>query len=229
MEFYFVWKLCFFVLGALTQFSVAAPNDYDFLLFAQQWPLTTCMQNGKQRNQCNIPHNDWTVHGIWPSKNAPARGPEECDRRNQLRVQNLANIRSQLERRWLNVLSNNAEGFWSWEWKKHGTCSLNLPALNSQNKYFNQGLTWNRNYVIGNILNNGGVRPGGSYTLQNIQAALRRGLNNVTPQISCFKSGNRQFLQEIRICISKNLQLINCAGHTSDTNCNRRSNIEYPA
>ncbi|XP_051168054.1 ribonuclease Oy-like [Leptopilina boulardi] len=221
----FFGKLCIF----LTALSIAAgQNNYAILVFSQQWPRTTCLQAGRQPNECNIPHNDWTIHGIWPSKNAPERGPFDCDTRNNLNARNLNGIRGQLNTRWLNVLNNNPVGFWSHEWRRHGTCSLDIQALNSQFKYFNQGLQWNNNYVIGNILNTGGIRPGGNYALQDIQAALRRELNNFTPQVSCFKKDGRQFLHEVRICMTRTFALVNCANHIADTNCNRQLNIEYP-
>lgn len=165
-----------------------AANDFDILVFAQQWPKSTCVKSRRTQNQCNIPNNDdWTVHGIWPSKSGQ-NGPEDCIRNFPLQVQNLNTIRPQLEARWLNVLNNNPVPFWNHEWQKHGTCSVVLPALDSQFKYFNKGLEWNNDYRIGNILRDSNITPGRNYPLANILRALHQGLG-VDPQVSCFRDG----------------------------------------
>lgn len=58
------------------------PNDFDLLIFAQAWPITTCMEwmSRNDDNVCLMPtHKDsWIIHGIWPSKFGTF-GPEFCN------------------------------------------------------------------------------------------------------------------------------------------------------
>ncbi|XP_043474050.1 ribonuclease Oy-like [Leptopilina heterotoma] len=216
------------LLIASAEFS-NANEDYDILLFSQQWPITTCFQKGKDLRECNIRNYAWSIHGIWPTEDFPGTYPKDCNNHSPLNVRNLKGIHRQLENKWYNILIKNVEHFWSWEWKKHGTCSMNLQALNSQYKYFYQGLEWSKNYEIGSILNRSRIIMGDYYYYREIQTALKNHLN-VTTQIICHKEddGWVQLLYEVRICINKRLQLIDCDGHVYETNCNKALSIKYP-
>lgn len=133
-----------------------------------------------------MPRNDdWTIHGIWPSKSLQ-RGPESCRPDLPFQVNELRTIRSQLVRRWINVLNNNPEGFWKHEWEKHGTCSVDLADLNTQLKYFSKAIEWNTRFRINNYLSRGRITPGRSYPIGNIMRAINAGLR-VTPQVTCIK------------------------------------------
>ncbi|XP_043462281.1 ribonuclease Oy-like [Leptopilina heterotoma] len=229
MDFYFVGKL-FILLVAFADFS-NADNEYDILLFIQQWPITACLQHEKNLKECYFCNNAfWNIHGIWPTKNYPGKSPENCDLYHPFNERHLLSIKKELSCKWYNVFDKKIENFWSWEWQKHGTCAMDLPAMNSQYKYFQQGLLWSKHYVIGNILMSKNIIKGKSYSYKAIQAALTSGLK-VTPQVMCHKdkSGKKQFLHEVRICIDKKLQLIDCHGHVSETNCNLAIDIEYPS
>lgn len=168
-------------------------NDYDILLFNQQWPKTTCLQNGKKSSQCNIRNDAWSIHGIWATKNFPGKHPENCNYYQPFNVKNLWTIKRELVDKWYNILPVKVENFWKWEWKKHGTCFSDLPELNTQLKYFHQGLQWSKNYVIGNILSSSGIIMGKSYSYDAIQTALKDGLN-VAPQIYCYKDKVSNFV-----------------------------------
>ncbi|XP_043462306.1 ribonuclease Oy-like, partial [Leptopilina heterotoma] len=199
-------------------------------IHTQQWPKTTCIQSRRRPNQCNIPRNDdWTIHGIWPSKTLQ-RGPEACRPDLPFRVNELRTIRSQLIRRWINVLNNNPEGFWKHEWEKHGTCSVDLADLNTQLKYFSKAVEWNTRFRINNYLSRGRITPGRSYPIRDILRAINTGLR-VSPQVTCIKdSANKQYLHEVRICFDKNLRAMSCRGHLPfETNCDSATNVEYPS
>jgi len=68
---------------------------------------------------------------------------------------------------------------------KHGTCSKSLPALDSELKYFKQGLDWSKQYVLSDLLEQGGIKPNGSYPINQIWHTLRTGLGK-NPRIDCF-------------------------------------------
>ncbi|XP_051168052.1 ribonuclease Oy-like [Leptopilina boulardi] len=209
------------------QLSHAGPHDFDILLFAQQWAKSLCFQYNKPPNNCYLPqHNDWTVHGIWPSK-INQRGPESC-KQIQFRPQELSSIKSHLDSYWLSIHGPNANGFWKHEWDKHGTCSVVMPLLNTQLKYFQTGLNLNAQYNIGAMLQKGGIVPGRSYSIHNIMSTLNQGLK-ASPQVTCISKKGTQYIQEVRLCFNKQLKLINCKGNLSyETNCDPKKNVEYP-
>lgn len=51
------------------------------------------------------------------------------------------------------------DSFWKHEWQKHGTCAMSLENLNTELKYFAQGLRWLQLYSMSNILSKAGIVP----------------------------------------------------------------------
>lgn len=96
-------------------------------------------------------------------------------------------IRSQLDSQWFSVHGPNAESFWAHEWEKHGTCSIVLPELRTQFKYFKTGLNLNNQYNIKQMLDKGSIVPGKTYSVQSILKALKKGLR-VPSQVTCIRS-----------------------------------------
>lgn len=57
-----------------------------------------------------------------------------------------------------NSTSHKKESIWFHEWTKHGTCAVTLPALNSEYKYFYQGIEWSEKYNMKDILDKSGIK-----------------------------------------------------------------------
>lgn len=118
-------------------------------------------------------------------------GPYFCNNRTSFRLHDLDTIIPELHNRWTEIKgskawSNKQEGgLWKHEWTKHGTCSLSLPSLNSELKYFKQGLDWSKQYNLSDLLVKGGVRPNGTYPINKFWNTLRTGLGK-NPRIDCF-------------------------------------------
>lgn len=128
--------------------------------------------------------------------------------------------------------------FWAHEWNKHGTCAAVLEPLNSELKYFKQGLTWGEKYGMSDILAKYGIVPDDEklYTLTAINNAVTETLG-INPSIQCRWEDGKEYLVEIRICFDKNLTLTNCDGIESVqddgygkilSNCNPTEGILYP-
>ena len=89
----------------------------------------------------------WTTHGIWPTLNR-GRGPFFCDWSNPFDSKQLETISAKLASHWTVIHQNSAKDyFWNHEWTKHGTCAMQLSALNSQFKYFNKGILRNKKLI----------------------------------------------------------------------------------
>lgn len=131
--------------------------------------------------------------------------------------------------------------FWQHEWVKHGTCCAETE-LETEQKFFRQGLLWLRQFHMSSILETAGVTPGGEYKVVDIHNVVYNKLNKV-PSIHCGSTKDgKNYLSEIRLCFSKSLDLIDChvTGNSEVvyrsvatnvdllTNCNLHKNIIYP-
>lgn len=220
--------------------------EFDLLIFTQRWPITACYE-WREKSASNIcglpsPKNIWTIHGIWPTK-INTIGPSFCNKTALFNVTELNPIEQQLEQFWINVEKNKPyDSLWRHEWLKHGTCAAAVLAqLNTENKYFGQGLSWLQQHSMADVLTEGGITPGGNYTVVNIHKVLTdRFQKNIA--IECYhdRETKLQFLNEIRVCFNKDLELADCDGILSEevvidyptgkllTNCNLNKSIMYP-
>lgn len=232
---------------ALNEALLEQDPEFDLLIFTQRWPITACYE-WREKSSSNIcglpsPKNIWTIHGIWPTK-LNTIGPSFCNKTAVFNVTELSAIEPQLEQFWINVEKNKPyDSLWRHEWLKHGTCAAAvLLQLNTEDKYFGQGLTWLQQHSMADVLSEGGVTPGGNYTVVAIhQVLMDRFQKNAA--IECFhdKETKLQFLNEIRICFNKNLELTDCDGILFEdsifidqprgkmiSNCNLNKPIFYP-
>lgn len=220
--------------------------EFDLLIFTQRWPITACYQwlEKSSSHSCGLPSpkDIWTIHGIWPTK-LNTIGPSFCNKTAVFNVTELNAIEPQLEQFWINVEKDKPyDSLWRHEWLKHGTCAaIVLVQLNTEDKYFGQGLTWLQQHSMADVLSEGKVIPGGNYTVATIHQVLMDRFHK-NAAIECYydKETKLQFLNEIRICFNKNLELTDCdgilfedvfinqPGDTVITNCNRKKPIFYP-
>lgn len=168
---------------------------------------------GNAKNNCSIPTDfQWTVHGAWPTK-IGTDGPQYCNSSWPFNETEIAPIETELEQYWTNIEANTGlTTFWSYEWKKHGTCAVDLEPLNNEFNYFNEAITWAKNYSIKDILAQNDIHPDGNgYSVGQIHTAIKSTLG-VTPVISCEVIGKPRvsLLSEIRLCLNKSLNLIDC-------------------
>lgn len=221
--------------------------EFDLLIFTQRWPITACYEWREKSADhiCGLPsaQNIWTIHGIWPTK-LNTIGPSFCNKTAVFNVTELDPIEKQLEQFWINVEKNKPyDSLWRHEWLKHGTCAAAVMVqLNTEDKYFGQGLTWLQQHSMADVLGEGGIKPGQNYTVLEIRQVLIDRLQK-NMAIECYhdKETKQQFLNEIRVCFNKNLELENCDGILFEdvfidqpqgkiiTNCNVNKPVFYPA
>ncbi|KAK9738893.1 Ribonuclease T2 family [Popillia japonica] len=210
---YLILVICLEARCAIAAFD--QDTSWDYILYVQHWPITVCMQwmEKSANNNCTIPVNyQWTVHGSWPTK-IGTDGPQYCNSTWNFNRTVIEPIESELEQYWTNIEANTElESFWEHEWKKHGTCAVNLKTLNNEFNYFNEAITWAKYYSIGDILAMHEIHPDGSaYSIQQIHDAIKSTLG-VNPVIECVVHGKPKMslLSEIRLCFNKSLSLIDC-------------------
>ncbi|XP_022174441.1 uncharacterized protein LOC111036643 isoform X2 [Myzus persicae] len=222
--------------------STIDDKEWDILVFSQSWPYTFChtWTVNSNTHTCNLPanRNQWTIHGIWPSK-IGAFGPFFCNNETTFNLNALDSIIPELKNRWTEIKASKTwtwkqeGGLWKYEWMKHGTCSKSLSALDSELKYFKQGLEWSKQYPLTNLLEQGGIKPNGSYPVNQIWHTLRTGLGK-NPHIDCYYESrtNKPYIDEVRLCFNKSLALVDCDpfrrnSNRPSTNCPLDKEIFY--
>lgn len=216
-------------------------HDWDYILYSQRWPITTCTQweEAKQDNTCNLPKDKttWTVHGLWPTK-IGTEGPLFCPSAIHFDPNALKPILNDLNQYWVNIEANTKpNSFWKHEWDKHGTCGATLPELDSIQNYFQQGLDWNKQYKLSDILAQSKIVPNtDGYTVEQIYNAVKSYTKkNLMVQCVVDRKTKESMISEIRICFNKSLNVIDCDpsnpgnknGLQAMTNCNLKNPIMY--
>lgn len=207
-------------------------KDWDYIVFTQSWPATTCLQwkSEGQGHTCSLPkESTWTVHGVWPSRNN-SFGPFFCNNSMPFDEAALSPLLSELKSYWINVdIPTEPYSFWKHEWEKHGTCAASLPAMDKEVKYFGQGLTWLKTYNMYHVLESQGILEGKTILTKRVREAVKRRLGK-NPSVHCYrdKKYGKVYIAEIRICFNKNLTLIDCPKACS-TNCPPNLPVEYPS
>lgn len=208
-------------LNWIVSYYSSADDSFDVLIFTQHWPKTLCAQweEKDDDNLCTLPEHDlWTVHGIWPTKAGSDIGPLNCKNTSRFDPSKLSPIEDDLDKFWTNIEANTAHySFWKHEWDKHGTCASQLKDFDSELKYFEKGLVWNKDYNVRDILGKSAVVPSDSpYTVEGVYNAVQTWIDK-RPILQCvFDSKKRElFISEIRICFNKSLDLVDCDLYTA--------------
>uniref|UniRef100_A0A1B6DBJ7 Uncharacterized protein n=1 Tax=Clastoptera arizonana TaxID=38151 RepID=A0A1B6DBJ7_9HEMI len=241
-------------LGSIVLFaSVDHPRsneNWDLLIFTQHWPNTVCLlweektlHKVSGNHTCSFPRHQgvWSIHGIWPTK-LGTKGPIFCNTSYHFNSSQLEPIETNLTDYWVDIERPSTKyAFWRHEWRKHGTCATVLPQLDTEVKYFTQGLEWIQQYNMADVLGRGGVLASDErgYKLSVLWNAVTRVLGK-NPDIQCVKDSvsGQWFIFELRICFNKILELTDCDGiklsnngfwkSNMITNCPEDLPIQYP-
>ncbi|CAL5061467.1 unnamed protein product [Urochloa decumbens] len=137
--------------------------------------------------------------------------PEYCDGGNALTPWAIRDLVKSLDQNWP-TLSCKGGGrsfeFWSYEWKKHGTCS-NLE----QHDYFARALALKAAHNLTAILAGAGIVPSDTetYSLSSVSDAIAQATGH-TANVECNRDadGNAQLFQVYQCVDKEGKQLIDC-------------------
>ncbi|XP_014211280.1 ribonuclease Oy [Copidosoma floridanum] len=230
------------VLLALLQLSSSSSpgkpraGNYDFFIFTQVWPATSCFvwEEESPSHKCNMPPasamDEWSIHGLWPTLNG-TMGPFNCNSTLHFDIKALEKLRPELEVKWIDVHKGaKPHEFWRHEWEKHGTCSVDNEATNTEIKYFKKGLELLDEYEMKNVLAKANVTPNQAYLLQDFLDGVKKILGK-NAFVDCVRNKKRKetYISELRICLDKTFRLIDCNGISDfPSNCNPKEKIIYP-
>ncbi|GAV00174.1 hypothetical protein RvY_11061 [Ramazzottius varieornatus] len=233
--------------------------EWDYLLFVQRWPPSVCADEDDQTLQhihpakrnsrklprdgvkCAIPpvvsRNTWVMHGVWPTKNG-TEGPVNCQKNATFIIKPLDPILDDLRAFWPNLEADTAEdSFWKHEWLKHGTCAQSLPSLSGEYNYFNMALhIRNSKYNLYQALADKGIVP--STTKHSSHADFVQALKETygkSVQVWCAysKATKLHYITEIRICLTKDFQMMDCPfspsnlSYSQTSPCPKRIPLQY--
>lgn len=240
----FLFCLCFVLASASdddefsAELELEGKKNFDFLVFSQIWPITSCdiWEARDPSNTCFLPKEiggRWTVHGVWPSLKSGPHGPFNCDNNYPFNPSMLNPIMDKLNAQWTDVHKNaRKDDFWRHEWTKHGTCAMQLEPMNNELKYFSKGLELNNKYDIVGYLSKANIVPGKGYSGKEIVQKLTSALGK-KPAIECVKdsqgSEGKFLLSEVRICLDKQLNLIDCLSNPIEVCSTNEAVNFYPA
>ncbi|KAK2180622.1 hypothetical protein NP493_435g02067 [Ridgeia piscesae] len=213
--------------------SSHSDGDFEFFVYAQQWPPTVCVQaDVTHKHQCRIPNNvtTWSVHGLWPS-NHRGMGPSFCNKTAKFDPNAIRPIENLLLKFWPNLYTDEPLlQFWEHEWDKHGTCAMTVPSLSNEYKYFNIGIKINNKLdVLGSLTKQGIVpKDGYTYPYTAVVMALKKAFKHTTI-LGCYydTETKTQYLISLEVCFNKKLEMIDC-GHSGGS-CRSSEPIAYPA
>ena len=184
-----------------------APGDFDFYVLALSWSPGFCELDGdrsRNREQCGEGAGlRFVVHGLWPQNE---RGyPSECGPagRTPSRI-----AMEQAEGLF------PSEGLARYQWRKHGTCTGSSPS-----DYFRDVRRAREKVVIPPSLAK--VERDQSWTaidLERAFAAANPGLRPDMMSVAC----KRGVLQEVRICLTKDLRDFRTCQQIDRSGCRAR-------
>ena len=177
------------------------------------------------------------MHGVWPTKNG-TEGPVNCQKNATFVLKPLDPILQDLRTYWPNLEADTAEdSFWKHEWLKHGTCAQSLAALSGEYNYFDVALhIRNSKYNLYQALSDKGISP--STTKHSSHADVVEALKETygkSVEVWCTynKVSKLHYLSEIRLCLTKDFELMDCPPSSSVDNysqtspCPKRIPLQY--
>jgi ribonuclease T2 len=188
------------------------PGAFDFYVLALSWSPGWCATGGEQRGsgQCRLGSgNGFVLHGLWPQY---ARGfPSNCSRVERSPTPAAMQIARAIY---------PEEGLARYEWRKHGTCSGLDPA-----GYFSAAASAVAKVAIPPALRAPrGDTAAAPIEIERAFAEANPGLRPDMMAVSC-RSG---LLQEVRICLSRDLRQFVSCGEVDRKGCRSR-NVTIPA
>lgn len=208
---------CLLALALALVALVARADDFDYYVLSLSWSPQYCFETGDRldnRLQCRSEHRyGFIVHGLWPQREG-APSPDSCAA--------VPPLPEATVERYLPMMPS--AGLMQHEWRKHGSCSgLSAGAYLDLAENLYADISIPEPYR----------KPGETQrtTAQAVETAFLEANPALTPEAvvpvcryrpgkSTYRDGPRQWLDEIRICYTKDGKPRAC-GAGANANCGR--------
>lgn len=200
-------QLALVFVTILPAFSAAKAADFDYYLLALTWSPSWCAESRNARSEQCEPDRDFgfTLHGLWP-QDADGGWPEDC-----------RSGKADATRRQTAAMADimGSSGLAWYEWKKHGRCS-GLSAAD----YFAAART-----AYETLEKPAATRS--PVTAAELETAFLAANPDLRPEsviVTC-RSGR---VQEVRICLSKDLRYRPCGVDVLRDACQGNRPLDLP-
>lgn len=194
----------------------SSKQDFDFYVLSLSWSPSFCTldSRGNDSDQCHFTRRDgFLVHGLWPQNETGY--PQDCS------VGSNAKQRNYVPRQITNALNDimPSAGLIRHQWRKHGTCS----GLNQHEYFSTLRQAFDKIIIPPSLKNVNSTRRVDPALVEKAFIAANPSMKADGISVTCKKN----YLQEVRICMTKSLQLRSCAA-VDRAACRSRS-ITLPA
>ncbi|VDO33228.1 Uncharacterized protein BM_BM4983 [Brugia malayi] len=210
---------------ALAHMNIAKVDSFDYFELTLIYPTSVCHAYGGATkfivkktidNFCKVPADaaSWTIHGLWPQRN-DGSFPQFCGSDTKKFVlSKLLPIKQKLEKYWPNLfVMRSVSSLWKHEWEKHGTCAEIVEEVSDELKYFSKSLALYKQFDIFGILEKQEIIPSQEklYDRLLLHQSLRSAYGkNVEFHCLQDKQTKSWLLADVRLCLTKNFQLMDC-------------------
>jgi ribonuclease T2 len=197
---------CMALTPATAQRNSGTSGEFDFYVLALSWSSGFCAVEGdsKGRDQCAVGKGlGFVLHGLWPQNE---RGyPSECGPAGRTPSRAAMDIAKDIF---------PSEQLARYEWRKHGTCSGSSPT-----DYFRDSKTARDKVAIPKEFQKPNKETSWSpIDIERAFIAANPGLRADMIAVSCRKS----VLNEVRICLSKDLRGFRTCEEVDRSGCRTR-------
>lgn len=191
--------------------SLPAGTGFDFYVLSLSWSPSYCAAEGSRANrqQCDTgrPYG-FLVHGLWPQYEQGY--PQDCD------TSQPRDVAFSQAKQLSDIMPST--GLVTYQWRKHGSCS----GL-TQRDYFATMRQAAKRVSIPSAYRQPNQRgPVNPQVLEQAFTAANPGLQKDGIAVTC----DRDYLREVRICLTKDLAFRSCP-EVDRSSCRRRS-VEMP-
>ena len=202
--------------------------DYNMYVFAVQWGKTLCLQGGSscESKLANIPKNEMSIHGMWPSLISGARLPE-CNQGKEISIVDDGSSTFISARKYWPSLTGPNEKFWNHEYNKHGYCYSNAIQDFDYKKYFQKTLDVFQEKKINTLILDLFGEQSGNYavSLSELKSKLNEKLGGEYYSLVCKNISKKQYLQEIRFSLDLDF---NYMENNASSTCSGKKDILIP-
>jgi len=238
------------IIASKITYNETPSTSYSLYTFATEWGSNVC-----EVKSCSSPSrltSRFNIHGLWPNNNAQT-GPQVCYESKIGYTDLPESLKDTLLQYW-NSLYNPEDSFIDHEWTKHGTCWMAsdgnialMPEgvrpiiqqaridslssdLNKAEDFLRLGVELSSIYNIYEMLANMGIYPSNSQTffVEAIIDAISRQIGGKSFYLDCLDDEHgRQYLQEVRLCLDLNYQIIDCPVKSVENRCKNGESLYY--
>ena len=177
----------------------ASHKDFDYYLMSLSWSPSFCATHPQEHDQCGGQGYGFVLHGLWPQY-LSGNGPQRCATDSKPDTETVRKA----------MVVSPSRSLIQHEWQTHGSCSGSSPA-----QYFADAeRAFKAIHVPRELVNTQDAPQWSARDVIKAFVDANPGLQRDMLAVRC----DGMKLSEVRVCLSKDLQLQKCGAHVA-TQC----------